>query len=195
LEQERKRIAHDLHDEVGPLVSLTQMQLSIALERADGPKHIDHAQKHLQEVMRRMGAIAINLTPKALEERGLVFALDQYLQTVAEASCLNIETDFRVDQHIEPSTGIHVYRMVQEIVHNTIKHAHAHRLDIMMHSEKRMLYLRTKDDGCGFAFNDVTRGTGLSSIKSRADLLGGTIKCETEPGKGTEYLLTIPIIL
>lgn len=195
LEQERKRIAHDLHDEVGPLVSLTQMQLGQALESEDWQVHVAKAQKQLQEAIRCMGAIAVNLIPKALEEKGLVFALEQYLEKVAEVSSLMIEADFRIDQAITPATGIHVYRMMQEIIHNTIKHAHANCLHIVMKTEQGLLYLSTKDDGCGFVAHRVNEGMGMSSIKSRVALLGGSIHCVTGPGKGTAYLLKIPLAL
>ena len=197
LEKERRRVATDLHDDIGPLLSVTKTHLGQIKPGDDGEaRHIEKANEYLVRLMKRMGQIAVNLTPAALTKKGLEFALREFFYDLSEAYGLEIVFHYGISSVIDTSASIHLYRIVQEISHNTIKHAGASELQVHFKERKDRLYIFCKDNGTGFVAGEVNErrtGLGLSSLKSRTALLKGKMNLRSEMNKGTEYFFEFPL--
>jgi two-component system, NarL family, sensor kinase len=198
LEKERYRIARDLHDELGPLVSVTKMHLQV-LETADQQQKIlERTIENTALLMKRMEEITNNLTPGALQKKGLVFVLEDFIEDVRVTEALNI--CYRFEGLLAPAAeeGIHIYRIVKELVHNCLKHAHASQLVLTLKVVHHTIQIYYEDDGGGFAISDCMQQSeryGLRSIRSRVEMLGGRLSYASRAGKGTIYSITIPISL
>jgi len=197
LENERKRISSDLHDELGPLLSAVKLQINnLESQDPDDKILIDKSSAHIDTIIRRMREISNNLMPNTLLRKGLIKAIDEFIQSNTDTYKLTIK--FIVDDEVQLDLDkeINVYRIVQEIVHNTVKHAKATVLAIRISKQNNMFVLSTTDNGTGFDFFARSRehtGLGLRNLQSRAEIMGGEITCTTEKGKGTSYILEIPL--
>lgn len=196
LEKDRSRTAHDLHDEIGPLVSAMRTLLQVL--RPVDEKDADYIKKmeaYTGQFLVSMRRIAINLSPTALAKKGLAFALGQLQENLQELYTTRFVLVYDVRSEIDEGSRIHLYRIVQELLHNTIKHAKASEVRIHFKERKGRLYLVCSDDGSGFAVEDTREnsgGFGLSSLRSRTSVLRGSMQMESKPGEGTRYVFEFP---
>jgi len=197
MEHERARIAADLHDDLGPILSVIKFQID-HVENIDGEEkeQLAQASLHLDSMISRMREIANNLMPSALHRKGLVTAVEEFVSKAGDAAKLLIR--FTCSTNINPpeETSINIYRAVQEVVHNCIKHAHADELQIRFTEKSNVLTILCRDNGKGFDYNKMakeTKGIGLRSLKNRTEMMGGSLQVESKPGKGTAFLFEIPI--
>jgi len=197
LENERKRIASDLHDELGPLLSAVKLQINNLESQDPEDKLLIHkSSQHIDTIIRRMREISNNLMPNTLLRKGLVKAIEEFINSSTDAYKLSVKLIVDEDMQLGLDKEINVYRIVQEIVHNTVKHAKATVLAIRISRQNNMFVLSTTDNGTGFDFFARSRehiGLGLRNLQSRAEIMGGEITCTTEKGKGTNYVLEIPL--
>ena len=197
LEKERKRIASDLHDELGPLLSAVKLQInSLDASNETDQAVINKSSQHIDSIISKLREISNNLMPNTLIRKGLQKAIGEFVEHAHQASGLQVkfvcEQPLKLDQQKE----INLYRMIQEIVHNTIKHANASILLIKIMIEENRLLLMTADNGKGFDYFSKIRdnpGLGLRNLQSRAEVMGAELSCQSEPGKGTIYTFEIPI--
>lgn len=199
---EQKRIAEDLHDGLGQTLTAANLNLS-ALEHELGeltPKQQEYMfslKKLFNLTIQEVRNISHNLMPNLIVEEGLEAALDELCSRNIKASDLNIQ--FRMigyEQKLEEHIEISIFRIVQEIVNNTLKHSGASELIIEIKIKKDKLTLKTEDDGIGFKLTDKNRkqnGIGLSNISVRVDLLKGNLRIKSTPGKGTSIFIEIPL--
>jgi signal transduction histidine kinase len=197
LEKERIRIAADLHDEVGPLLSAIKLQIN-NLEGSGEVEHgiIQKSSRYIDDVISRMREISNDLLPNVLVRKGLAPAIVDFIGKVKGAGNLSIHFDHSDIPRLDTSVEVNVYRLVQEIIHNTVKHAAADKLAIELKVESGKLRLATADNGKGFNFHELLiakGGHGLLNLQSRADMLGGSLHFDSAPGKGTRYLFEIPV--
>ncbi|MBL0883465.1 MAG: sensor histidine kinase [Chitinophagaceae bacterium] len=198
LETERGRIASDLHDELGPLLSVIKMNLHL-LDTKDKndlmilgktSNHIDYTAKRLRE-------ISNNIMPYTLQRKGLLTAMAEMTELLSEGNELSIHFNNTLSNlSITKEKEVHIFRLFQEVLNNTIKHANASEIKIQLYIEKKELYILIRDNGCGFDKEKVLdqgKGLGLQNILRRAGILKGNIYLDTAPGKGTEYLFRIPL--
>jgi signal transduction histidine kinase len=192
LENERKRIAYDLHDSLGPVLSSVKLNInSLETPSDDDQLLIQKASGRIDDVIRNMRAISYNLLPITLERKGFFEALREFIDYTTVKNKLPIQVLFKQQVEIPKPKQIHIFRMLQEIIHNSIKHAQAKNLYIVFGYEDGQIIIVTKDDGIGFDVRKVqenSTGLGLKSIESRTDILNGKIHVESTPGKGTTYL-------
>jgi signal transduction histidine kinase len=128
LEKERKRIATDLHDELGPILSAVSIQINhLQLEKEEDKKIIMFANKHIDDILAKTREISYNLLPNTLVRKGLVKAVQEYISKLRETHELGI-TFVGSDIELPIETSVNIYRIIQEIIHNTIKHAEAVQL-------------------------------------------------------------------
>lgn len=194
LEKEKMRIAHDLHNEVGPLLGLSKSHIQQLQPREESEAlHIQKVNEHLDKVMERMGQIAINITPGSLFKKGLRFSLEQFLGDLRDAYGLHIVFNYQVHSSIDPTKSLHIYRIVQEIAHNTVKHSGAQLLEVQLKELKQRLYLFCRDDGKGFSTDTNSEGHGQSSIRNRCEILYGKMKFRSDAKAGTEYFFEFPL--
>lgn len=196
-ENERKRIANDLHDSLGPLLSSVKFNInSIDVHNEDDQQVINKAGKHIDEIIKSMRQISYNLIPPTLERKGLIEAVKEFINNLNQQKFLNMQLHVTSITHLAKDKEIHVFRMIQEIVNNTIKHAHAKNLQIAFREEENNILILTKDDGKGFEVEKIrssSGGLGLKSLESRTEILNGKLILESDPQRGTNYTIKIPL--
>lgn len=198
-ENERKRIASDLHDGVGQLMSAAKMNLS-AME-CDIPFANDEQKKVYQKVLslvdescKEVRTVSHNMMPNALVKAGLASAVREFINQIDGRV---IKTDLyteglneRIDSNIETV----LYRVIQECVNNVIKHAGANHLDISLIKDADGIAVTIEDNGKGFNTNNKNNfeGIGLKNIQTRIEYLKGTVEWNSAEGKGTLVAIHIP---
>jgi two-component system sensor histidine kinase UhpB len=197
-EQERQRIANELHDSVGQNLSLIGNRLQLALQLDElAPA----AREHLQTLLRLTGetiaevrAVAHNLRPLHIEQLGLTDALENLLKHVAESSGLEVQQRLdNVDDVLQGTAATHVYRIVQEAFNNISKHAHATHAMVELERDLHCLRLLIRDDGTGFNVGSRGSGLGLASIAERVRMLNGVLRIEARVGSGTAVHIELPV--
>ncbi len=197
LENERKRIAGDIHDELGPMLSAIKMQVN-HLEPADETEKniLQKSSGQIDEIIKRFREISYNLLPNTLVRKGLISAVDEFVHRLGESSQINVEFTYSEGLIIPKEKEIDIFRIVQEITHNTVKHAKAQKLHIDMRSVNATLILKTTDDGQGFDYDDKSSngsGLGLLNLQSRIAKLHAKMEVTSFPGKGATYQIIIPL--
>lgn len=197
LENERRRIASDLHDELGPLLSAVKLQINnIETAGPEDQQLVMKSSQHIDSIIHKLREISNNLMPNTLLRKGLKNAIEELLDTCKKAS--GIEMRFICEKEIRLSQDkeINIYRIVQEVLHNTIKHSGASLLVIRLHTEADHLLLSTADNGKGFDYfskSKELKGLGLRNLQSRAQVMGGEMICNSQAGKGVTYIFDIPV--
>lgn len=196
IEKERARIAADLHDEISPILSAIKLKVStFDLVQEDDKIQQQKTNEHLTDVMKRMREISFDLMPVTLQRKGLSAALQELVSYTSNRNKLRIELSVTPIK-LSETFSIHLYRIVQEIIHNTIKHADASLLQISLQKESKKLILTSKDNGKGFQYEEQLEqgnGFGLRNLLSRTDVIGGEFFIESKEGKGTTYTIEIPL--
>jgi signal transduction histidine kinase len=207
-EEERKRIAQDLHDSVGQGMSAIKYSLERAslLVRRDQAEQavrvVDIAIGRAQGVIDEVRAISMNLRPAVLDHLGAVSAIRSFCRDWREVyNTVVVEADIAVsDQDIPPSIVTGVYRAVQESLNNVARHAQARRVWVSMRITSGRLVVKIRDDGVGFAADldgREARGRpmllGLRGLRERTERSGGCCKVTSAPGRGTTVRLEWPI--
>lgn len=196
MERERTRIAADLHDELGPLLAVIKFKIN-SVESADpsDQKELAKASSHVDDLIKRIREISANLMPSALARKGLIIALQEFISNVSHAA-LHITFKYSELPELNQEQKINIYRIVQEIVHNTIKHAKAGELVVDLSARQNVVVLMATDNGIGFnpaGAGNESDGLGLRNLNSRTELMRGKFAIDSQPEKGTTYYFEIPI--
>lgn len=189
-EKERERIAKDLHDEIG--ASLTNIRLTLN-QKLDSNSNTDWSHDLFNQLDRTYNGIrriSQNLLPESLEKLGLKDAILDLLESVIKNTSINVNYDLTDLPHNSVNKELHVYRIIQELTNNAIKHSKARNifLRILVHDNK--LLIEFSDDGIGIQENDVKTGIGLKSIQTRVDLLMADITIDNQ--QGAKFKISIP---
>lgn len=191
-EKERRRVAHELHDGLGQMLSAAKLNVS-ALDLDDQPEEApiwQNAMAIIDEACQEVRHISHNMMPAALMRLGLLPALDEMVRKLNEAGQINVSLQSRELKNIEidESTGVNIYRMVQEVVNNTLKHSQANLIVISLTKPTDdTINIKIEDDGQGFDVATISqsKGIGWKNIYSRADMMGGQVEIDSQLGKGT----------
>ncbi|HEY6906045.1 MAG TPA: sensor histidine kinase [Ignavibacteriaceae bacterium] len=202
IEEERNRIASELHDSIGQgllLIKLRIQKIEQQLRSASGEKEFIQLDNILQDTISELKTIIYNLRPKILDELGLGPAITSLVSLVTDQSgikgSLNIHNlNSRLDKRIELFT----FRLAQETLNNIMKHSHAGEFNLIVQENPNNLRLIVSDNGIGFDLKTVGNqqelgGFGLLNMKERVESFGGEIKIDSTPGEGTVVMATIPI--
>lgn len=196
LEKDRARIAADLHDDISPILSAVKLKISsFDLLDEDDRLQQQKTNDHLNDLLQRLRDISFALMPMTLQRRGLKAALQELVSYWSNHHHLQIELRAEAIT-LSEAFSIHLYRIAQEIIHNTIKHAGATHLLLELKKETGKLILKSRDNGRGFDYTkklEENSGFGLRNLFNRTDLLQGEISINTAEGKGTEYVIEIPL--
>jgi PAS domain S-box-containing protein len=189
-EEERRRIAEGLHNGVGQLLYGTRLHLD-ALPTSEA---VRASRLLLNEAIEATRGISFELTPSILEDFGLEVALRELVSRIPT----RLAVDLNLHGLAEPLPALlttAIYRVVQELLNNVMKHAQAQEVFVQIAREDDQLYLSVEDDGVGFdAQAEAGRGgIGLAGIRTRVGLLGGTISSNSRPGRGTGFFLHVPV--
>lgn len=193
-EAERARLAGDLHDGLGGLLSGVKLKLSFMKENAiitsENLVHFNHALDLLDDSITEMRRVAHNLMPETLMHYGLRTALNDFIKQVApEGSPLIRFNTFGEDLRFGKELEITVYRVTQELVTNAVKHAQAKLIDIQLFTESERICVQVIDNGMGFdpeKLDPSKKGNGLKNIQDRVTAFNGQFEILSQPGKGTE---------
>ncbi len=196
LEKERARIASDLHDDLGPMLSAVKLLINdVEVTSAEDRDTLNKASDYIDGVLLQLRTIANDLMPQALTRKGLVVAVNEYVHELNEKRSMQIQFHSSLDLPVPPAQGIHLYRITHEVIHNAHKHAKASHMRISLEQKNNQLILSIHDNGCGFDTQNVTtigKGLGLKNITSRVETLKGNIYLQSAPDKGTTYTIEIP---
>lgn len=195
-EQERGRLARDLHDGLGGLLSGTKLQLSyLDTDQSENLKQgITKSINQIDGAVEELRRVAHNLMPDLLTKYGLQVAIEEFASRMSNSS-LDIHTEFiNYSNSISEDKQLLIYRIIQELVNNAIKHANASEIIIQISEEENTLNITIEDDGKGFDRNrlDVRKTAGFHNIESRVQFLKGTINIISELNIGTSIELQIP---
>jgi two-component system, NarL family, sensor kinase len=197
LEKERKRIAGDLHDELGPLLSAVKLQInSIEDDVETNNQLIQKSNRQIDEIIRKMKEISTNLLPNTLVRKGLEAAVNEFIEKMSEVHPLKISFKSEGKYDLNQDQEINIYRIIQEITHNTIKHSGANLLIIKLKMIQNKLMLITSDNGAGFDIDNemhLNTGLGLLNLRSRAEVLGANLSYTSDKGTGTSYIFEVPM--
>lgn len=197
-EEERRRIQRDLHDGLGPALASMRLRLEACLDVAqatDDPLSGDL--ERLYELVGQASAdirrLVYDLRPPILDQLGLVPALQQHCERFSRESGIEISFQADPDLSISAAAEAAFLRVVQEALLNVQKHTRASRVDVRLGRRGGWLELKIRDDGMGFDASDFGNGTGIGSMRERAELLGGTLRIFGHSGPGTEVEVRIPV--
>ena len=194
-EQERARVARDLHDEVNQ--SLTGLLLRLEVAREAAPPELEgelaETKALANQAMRELLSLARQLRPTALDDLGLVAATAGQVEQLSRGE---IEAEFAAEGEfadLADDAQLVVYRVAQEALSNAARHSGAGRISVQLRRrEDSAVTLEVADDGRGFAFDESEGGLGIAGMRERALLIGGEITIESRPGRGTTVRLTVP---
>jgi signal transduction histidine kinase len=193
-EAERRRLARELHDETGQ--ALTSILLGLrALEEANTSADVDDLRELVVATLQDVRRLAVQLRPKALDDFGLVAALERLVQTFSESSGIRVQLEPRVgDERLPPEVETTIYRIVQEALTNVVKHAEAGEVSILLVRRDGTLTAVVEDDGGGFDSEAVrSESLGLEGMRERVALHDGRLTIESAPGSGTTLRVEVPL--
>ena len=198
-EQERSRWARELHDETLQALGGLQILLSSALRGEDPARLRGAVQEAVQQIgieIANLRSLIVELRPAALDEIGLVPAIETLAQRMATSEGMAVETNIALSledaERLPPDVESTVYRLVQEALTNVAKHAGATRLEIELLTQDDSVIVTVRDDGAGFEVGAPAGGFGLVGMRERITLVGGTVDIDSGEGKGTVVRAVIP---
>ena len=197
LENNKKYLSRELHDELGQAMTSILLQLKmlqheqdieVIHDRIGGLRYL--TQQTIEEVRR----LAINLRPAVLENLGLIAALQWYIDDYCRYSGIKVELRApRVKEPLPSEIETVVYRVVQESLTNVLRHAEASQVQITLEVNAKELKLQIKDNGKGMTQVDLKKGLGLLGMEERVKLIKGEFKINSHLGQGTEINISLPI--
>jgi signal transduction histidine kinase len=195
-EAERNRIASDLHDSLGGTLSALKLQFEHVVMDSElsDERPFHHIYKLIDGACSEVREIARNLKPASLDNIGLEAAIRDLINKYNANS--NVDMSFNTyvkDIELDYDTKLNLYRIIQELLNNVIKHADATEVDVQLSKADEELIVKVEDDGKGFNINWVKKGLGLDSMQSRVNVLKGDLNIDTTPGRGTSVIIHIPI--
>lgn len=197
-ESERQRVAQDLHDSVGGLLAAAKIQLESMTAKKPQLSHDEDWGKIrglLDETVAETRHIARNMQPSALLEFGLVTALRDLTARVHGKGVPHITFQHFGDfDNIDRAIALNCYRIIQELVQNSLKHAHANEILVQITRTDNQLALLVEDDGTGFDPKEAKKGMGTDNVARRAQFLKGELSVQSAKGQGTSTLVTVPLL-
>ena len=203
-EQERKRIAMDLHDDLGQALAVLKLQLrSIQNKLPSGQEEVicdcESANEYLNQTIEKMRRLSNGLTPFHLDDLGLTISLQSLADDFTQHSHIKISFDMaNIDKLFSPVTEIIIYRIFQEIFTNNEKHAQADHVKIEVKKRRDSVSFQIEDNGKGFDIKKIElkcpteRGLGLTSMDERVRMLSGRLEIQSQLNEGTKINFTIP---
>jgi signal transduction histidine kinase len=207
-EEERKRIARELHDQIGQALTSLLLTLRALEDEADRSEEPSVSSVRLQEVkaivadtLDGVRDLALGLRPSVLDDLGLVPALRRVVRTFNTRHALAIDFQpVRLEGvRLPPAVETALYRIVQEALTNVVQHASASRVSLLLEARADTVTLIVEDDGLGFQVDSLMHGAadkrwlGLYGMRERAELLGGMLTVESAPGAGTTVFVRVPL--
>lgn len=199
-EQERQRIAEDLHDRLGSLLSTVKLNFSGLEKKIDTAlTDADQYKKGitlLDEACSEVRKIAHNMASGVLQKYGYITAVKELKASVESSNQIKVNLyTHNTDLPVDKETEIYLYRITQELVSNILKHAGATEINIQYTIIDNTINLILEDNGCGFIYNEKqnAKGMGIGNVIARVNKLEGNITYDTTPGRGTSVIINVPL--
>ncbi len=195
-EAERRRIAHEIHDELGQTLTALRFSLSMVAKNSPQSASLQAVQDMAAEAQEKARTLSHELRPAMLDDIGLVATLEWYIDRVEQRANLAIGLDAALDEQTIPiELKTTLYRLVVEALTNISKHAEASSAEIFLHQRDGQVRLTIADDGHGFdtALLARTPSLGIAGMRERVNLLRGEFSIESQPGQGTKIDVSLPI--
>ncbi|UOY05379.1 sensor histidine kinase [Muricauda sp. SCSIO 64092] len=195
-EKERQKVAGELHDDLGSLMATIKLHFDHANISEQDPA-LRRAQKLLEEAYQKVRSMAHSKNSGVMSDQGLLSALKKMAKTIGETNAMEVTVeDFGLGERMENSLELSIFRMIQELVANAIKHAEASRVNIQLTQHEENLNIIVEDNGKGFDRSQLdkeSRGMGLTNIEKRVEHLEGNFTVDSVIGRGTSILIDIPV--
>jgi two-component system, NarL family, sensor kinase len=198
-ESERRKLAADLHDSIGGMLSTIRVGLTTAARALPNPQSIDETKQMLDDTISSVRRISRDLMPSTLEKFGLTHAIRELCERFAATSKIEIKFSENGDlQKLDSQRELMIYRIAQELLNNAIKHSQASLIEVTLTNSDK-IGLTVEDNGVGFDAdyykNDISgnKGLGLYSIENRTRLLAGEITFTNKKPKGSKTILIAPL--
>ena len=195
-EKERQRIANDLHDDLGGLMATVKLHFN-ALKEKQSPELYDKTNELIDEAYDKVRTVAHAKNSGVFAKQGLLKAVNEMADKISASNKITINVvDHGLENRLENSLELTLFRIIQELITNTIKHAEATEVTIHITNHEDSLNLMVEDNGKGFNPSQITKtnkGMGISSIDKRVEHLNGTLTIESEKNQGTTIIIDIPI--
>lgn len=197
-EKERERLARDLHDVVGASLSAIRLQQTEIIKNAGNQSEIlaisEKNKTLIDDAIQEVRKISNDLLPPGLEQFGLAYALEGLSENVLTYSNLDIALDVQRDIKIDKQKSLILYRIVQELFNNSVKHSGASSINLTLRQDDKKLTLKFEDNGIGFDFAKAyeKRSLGLKNIEVRAAMANGHARFETKQNEGLKVWVHIP---
>jgi len=198
-EKERKRIAKNLHDEIGTSLSATGLMLSQVcnIGTAENQATINIIQQTIDEVISETRRVVNDLSPSVLVKFGLFAELDDLTKLINESANikLTIQSNINKEARLSSELELTLYRVIKEFCNNTLKYAKASTISLSIHlSNSEFIKVQIEDNGVGFNFDTIKKnGHGLKNMESRIYLMGGKSELISKVGAGTKLKIELPL--
>ncbi len=204
-EEERKRVARELHDEYGQtlaglIMSIESLENTASTKPSQLKEKLRNAKSVVIRALEDLRRLTLDLRPSALDDLGLIAATRAYVQSHLKVAGIRVEFESKgLNERLAPALETTLFRIIQEATHNIVKHAEAHHVRIKLEVKGGKIIAIIEDDGKGFDVDAVFKsGTGAQSlgllgIQERATLLGGTFTIKSRVGRGTRLTVEIPL--
>jgi signal transduction histidine kinase len=194
-ELERRRLARELHDETGQALTSVLLGLKAVETAEDAPAALASLRELVVATLQDVRRLAVELRPKALDDFGLVPALERLVETFTEATGISVEFESQLGaERLQPEVETTLYRIVQEALTNVAKHAGARRVSVLLVRRPGVVSALVEDDGLGFGSDEEAQGgIGLAGMRERLALLDGRLTIESGRGTGTSLIAEVPL--
>lgn len=200
-EKERRRIARDLHDGIGQILSAAKINLSnyqskVSFQSQEQQDAFKNAVDLIDDSVKEVRAVSHNMMPNTLIRLGFASAVREFITKISSTPGLKIDLEIvGLDSRLEEQVETVLYRVIQEIINNIIRHSKASRVSMQIIRHESEITVLIEDNGVGFDASRISEftGIGLKNIISRVEFLNGSVHFDSTPGRGTNVIIEVPL--
>ena len=196
-EMERRRLAKEIHDGVGPNMSTLKLQIDAIKRKAESDKIVsglEEINNSISSIASDIRQISHDLMPSSLIDFGVVTALSNFSKRISESSDIEVHYQSNIkDGHLTKEYELNIYRIVQELVNNALKYSQCKNIEISLRKDGANINILVQDDGIGMDTSNTSEGIGLYNIKTRVDSLHGDVDIDSQLGGGVTAHIGLPI--
>jgi PAS domain S-box-containing protein len=195
-EQERSEIGKELHDNVNQVLTTTKLYLDLALSNSElKDELIEKSKKNISNIIKEIRQLSRSLMDPSIGDLGLIDSIDDLIESINLTKKLNIRltADKDIESLLSSNHKLTVFRIIQEVLNNAIRHSNATKVSINFAMMNNMSEIIIEDDGVGFHPTSIKKGAGLKNIENRIYLINGTCSILSAPGSGSKIVINFPI--
>jgi two-component system NarL family sensor kinase len=191
-EQTLKTISAEIHDNIGQVLSLVTIHLNTIISSQPADNKLLHTKDLVKKAINDLRNLSKTINSDWIIKEGLFNAIQNELQELEKTGLFTTRFNYDTSYDFSNEQTLMLYRMIQEIINNTIKHSKANQLDVCVSEENSFINIELKDNGIGFLPHEIkSNGVGLFNLENRTKLIGGNLKIVSAPQKGTSIIISI----